>query len=286
MKTQERINQLTSQLSNPTTTTKCSYLSPGPHPSKEELIATLDAQGYVVIPNYITKEKVKEIRDDLLRVIKELPSGRNNFEGFETKRIYALFAKTRTFDELAIDPLLMSVCEAILGRYIQLSSPTGISIGPGEKEQIPHRDGDKYPLPRSYTREVVINTMWAIDDFTEENGATVIYPKTHKPHLRLDPNSPSMNAIMDLDSDPSRYHVPEDDNVPPMSAVMPAGSVMIYVGTLLHGGGANKTKKPRIGVILEYAAAWLRQQENHSLAVPGFFFLKKKIQFFFLNKTK
>ena len=49
---------------------------------------------------------------------------------------------------------------------------------------------------------------------------------------------------------------------------MRAGSVLFYPGSLWHGGGANRTDRPRLGVILEYAASWLRQQENHLLAVP------------------
>jgi ectoine hydroxylase-related dioxygenase (phytanoyl-CoA dioxygenase family) len=87
--------------------------------------------------------------------------------------------------------------------------------------------------------------MWALDDFTTDNGATVIVPGSHR-------TSP---AAMPPDSDA-------------VTATMPAGSVMFYVGTVWHGGGANHTDQRRLGVILEYAAAWLRAQENHVTAVP------------------
>ena len=87
--------------------------------------------------------------------------------------------------------------------------------------------------------------MWALDDFTEANGATRLVPGSHRW----------------TDRQPG----PDDEVV---QAVMPAGTVLFYVGKIWHGGGANTTDRPRLGVILEYAAAWLRAQENHILAVP------------------
>jgi ectoine hydroxylase-related dioxygenase (phytanoyl-CoA dioxygenase family) len=169
--------------------------------------------------------------------------GRNAFEGFATRRIYALFAKTRGFDELAIHPLLLGVLDRVLGHY-QLSGPVGIDIGPGESAQGLHRDDVVYPLSWPHP-QVVLNTMWALDDFTEDNGATLIVPGSHHTSPAEQP------ALADA-----------------VVATMPAGSVMFYVGTVWHGGGANRTGERRLGVILEYVAAWLRAQENHVTAVP------------------
>jgi ectoine hydroxylase-related dioxygenase (phytanoyl-CoA dioxygenase family) len=179
----------------------------------------------------------------LAEVLAATPEGRNDFEGFKTQRVYALFAKTRAFDGPATHPLLLGVLDRVLGHY-QLSAPTGIQIGPGEKAQILHRDDSIYPLPPDH-RNVVVNTMWALDDFTEANGATRLVPGSHRW----------------TDRQPG----PDDEVV---QAVMSAGTVLFYGGKIWHGGGANTTERPRLGVILEYAAAWLRPQENHILAVP------------------
>jgi ectoine hydroxylase-related dioxygenase (phytanoyl-CoA dioxygenase family) len=200
--------------------------------------------GYVAVDGLFPTDAAHAAREDLLRVLADIPTGRNAFEGFATQRVYALFAKTRAFDAAAIDPLLLGVLDRLLGHY-QLSAPTGIHIGPGENAQILHRDEQIYPLPRPHP-PVVLNTMWPLDEFTIANGATRIVPGSH------------------------RW---EDDRVPDereatVFAEMPVGTVLFYLGNVWHGGGANTTDRPRLGVILEYVVAWLRPQENHLLAVP------------------
>jgi ectoine hydroxylase-related dioxygenase (phytanoyl-CoA dioxygenase family) len=210
----------------------------------DAVVDALDCDGAVVIERFIDAAKVAALKDELAPRRAETPLGRNEFEGFATRRIYALFAKTRGFDELAIHPLLLGVLDRVLGPH-QLSGPVGIDIGPGESPQGLHRDDIVYPLSWPHP-QVVLNTMWALDDFTEENGATVIVPGSHR--TSPDEQPPSTDAVV---------------------ATMPAGSVMFYVGTVWHGGGANRTSERRLGVILEYVAAWLRAQENHVTAVPA-----------------
>ena len=205
---------------------------------------SLHRDGFAILENYLSADDVATKRADLERILASNPTGRNDFEGFSTQRIYAVFAKTRTFDAQAIDPLINGVLEKVLGPGFQLSAPVGISIGPGEKAQPVHRDDGVYPVARPH-RELVVNTMWALDDFTEANGATVVIPGSHKW----------------VDQQPTG----SEDVV---RAVMPAGSVMLFVGSLAHGGGANTTDKARLGVILEYCAGWVRPQENHILGVP------------------
>jgi ectoine hydroxylase-related dioxygenase (phytanoyl-CoA dioxygenase family) len=136
------------------------------------------------------------------------------------------------------------VLDRVLGQSYQLSAPVGIEISPGETAQALHTDDGIYPLPRPHG-EVVLNSMWALDDFTEENGATRVVPGSqHWTDRRPDATTPVEIATM------------------------PAGSVMFFTGSVFHGGGANNSDRPRLGTILHYCAGWLRQQENHILAVP------------------
>jgi ectoine hydroxylase-related dioxygenase (phytanoyl-CoA dioxygenase family) len=209
----------------------------------ELVLDALRSDGYCIVEGLMKLDAVAAARASLVDVLAATPTGRNDFEGYGTQRVYALFAKTRAFDTAAIDPLLLGVLDGLLGHY-QLSAPTGIQIGPGEKAQVLHQDQSIYPLPPDYP-DVVLNTMWALDDFTEANGATRLIPGSHRWSNRQPAN---------------------DDEI--VHAEMPAGSVAFYVGRIWHGGGANSTDRPRLGVILEYVAAWLRAQETHLLAVP------------------
>jgi ectoine hydroxylase-related dioxygenase (phytanoyl-CoA dioxygenase family) len=209
-----------------------------------DLLAGLLAEdGWCIVEGMLSAEEVATIHGALDEVLSTVPEGRNPFEGFGTKRIYALFAKTRALDAAATHPLVLGVAQRVLGWH-QLSAPTGIQIGPGEAAQVLHRDQTIYPLPADFP-DVVLNTMWAFDDFTADNGATRLVPGSHRWTDRL-PGAPDATV----------------------QAIMPAGSVLFYVGKLWHGGGANTTSSPRLGVILEYAASWLRQQETHLLSVP------------------
>ncbi|MGH9136489.1 MAG: phytanoyl-CoA dioxygenase family protein, partial [Acidimicrobiales bacterium] len=208
-----------------------------------EIVEALGSDGYCAVHGMLGADDVIRARASLADVLAATPAGRNEFEGYHTRRVYALFAKTRAFDQPAIHPLLLGVLDELL-RHYQLSAPTGIEIGPGEKAQVLHRDESIYPLPPDFP-DVVLNTMWALDDFTESNGATRLVPGSHRWG--------------------ERWPGPDDEVV---DAVMPAASVLFYVGKIWHGGGANRTERPRLGVILEYVAAWLRPQENHLLAVP------------------
>ncbi|HUF34239.1 MAG TPA: phytanoyl-CoA dioxygenase family protein [Acidimicrobiales bacterium] len=207
----------------------------------DTVVDGLEADGYAVVEGILDADEVAAIRADLQGVLDRTPTGRNDFEGFATQRVYALFAKTRAFDDPATHPLVLGVVDKVLEHH-QLSAPVGIQIGPGEKAQVLHRDDSIYPLARPHG-DVVVNTMWPFDDFTEANGATRLVPASHR---RED----------------------QPDEAETVVAEMPAGSVMFYLGSLWHGGGANHTDRPRLGVILEYVSSWLRPQENHVLAVP------------------
>ncbi len=213
-------------------------------PTVDDVVAGLERDGYAIVPHLLSPQEASEKRAELSRVLAAIPTGRNDFEGFKTQRIYALFAKTRAFDGPATHPLVLGVLDRVLGASYQLSAPVGIQIGPGEKAQVLHCDHGIYPLPRGGP-EIVLNTMWALDDFTEANGATRVVPGSN--HW--------------MEQRP-------DESTPTICAEMPAGSVLFFTGSVYHGGGANRTDKPRLGTILEYVVGWLRPQENHCLAVP------------------
>ena len=173
------------------------------------------------------------------------PTGRNFFEGFHTQRIYAVYAKTRAFDDLAVHPLLLAALDHALGEHYQFSAPVALQIGPGEKAQILHRDEDVYPLPRPHA-PVVVNSMWALCDFTAANGATRLIPGSHRW-----PDGPAAR----------RERGRAGRRCPPARC-------SIYLGGLWHGGGANTTDRPRPGLLLEYVVSWLRPQETQLVAVP------------------
>jgi ectoine hydroxylase-related dioxygenase (phytanoyl-CoA dioxygenase family) len=210
----------------------------------DEVVALLERDGYAIVEGVLPVDEAGAVRAELRRILEQVPTGRNPFEGHRTKRIYAVFAKTRALDGCATHPLVLGALDRVLGPHYQLSAPTGIEIGPGEAAQLLHRDEDIYPVPRPHP-ELVTNVMWAFDDFTEENGATRIVPGSHRSTGAGPPAEP-----------------------PAVTAEMPAGSVMLYVGSVWHGGGANRTARARLGVAIEYVVSWLRPQETQLLAVP------------------
>jgi ectoine hydroxylase-related dioxygenase (phytanoyl-CoA dioxygenase family) len=140
---------------------------------------------------------------------------------------------------------VLPVVEKVLDRGCLVSSLSSIAIGPSETPQPLHADDQVIPLPRPHV-PIIANSMWAITDFTEDNGATRIIPGSH---LRDHP--PPLG--------------PDRESIP---AVMKRGSVMIYNGSLWHGGGANRTDRRRVGIAMNYCAGWIRQQENQQLGIP------------------
>ena len=151
--------------------------------------------------------------------------------------------------ELALHPLINSLCEKYLAPYsngYQLHFTQAISIGPNEDPQILHRDRGVWGGYVNRSIETQFSTIWAISDFTEANGSTRIVPGSHK-------------------WDKERY--PNEDEI--VLATMPAGSIMIYNGSVMHGGGKNTTHNDhRLAVLLHYTLTWLRQEENQYLSCP------------------
>ena len=175
--------------------------------------------------------------------------GRDEFTGFKTKRIGALIARSEACRNLALQPLVNEVSEKYLSPFCdgyQLHFTSAVSIGPGESKQILHRDRGIWGgyLPRRI--EPLMSTIWAVTEFTKENGATQIVPGSH---------------LWEKD------RIPKENEI--AYAEMKPGSVLLYTGTVLHGGGSNSSKNDiRTGVFLHYALNWLRQEENQYLSCP------------------
>jgi ectoine hydroxylase-related dioxygenase (phytanoyl-CoA dioxygenase family) len=214
-----------------------------PDVGADRVTEALDEHGYAVIEDLLTPDQVAAKRAELDRLLALTPTGRNTFEGFRTQRVYALLAKSRAFDDLALHPLVTGALDEVLEHY-QLSTPVGVSVGPGEARQLLHHDDLVYPLPWPH-QDVVVTCLWPLCDFSEANGATRLVPGSHR-------------------GDRDREPTPEQT----VAVEMSAGSLLLYVGTTWHGGGANTTDQPRPAVLLEYVVSWLRAQETMLLAMP------------------
>jgi len=211
-------------------------------PNVDRVLGELDESGFAVVEGFLGPDAVAVAKTDLDRILETTPYGRNDFEGHETRRVYALFAKTRAFDDAAVHPLVLGVLDKVLREY-HLSAPVGICIGPGSPAQALHPDDGTYPIARPHA-ELVVNIMLPLVAFTADNGATRIVRGSHRWVDRFPAGDEATVAV-------------------PMAA----GSALFFLGSLWHGGGANTTRHDRLGVILHYSVAWLRQVENHVLAV-------------------
>jgi ectoine hydroxylase-related dioxygenase (phytanoyl-CoA dioxygenase family) len=215
--------------------------------STEEHLRHIAEDGYTVLEDVIELDPLDEIDAELKRLEVELDvvPADNRFEGLRTVRIYNLLVHGTTFEAIPVHPSVLPIVEGVLDDGLLISSLSSIAIGPDEEQQMLHADDQLIPLPRPHV-PIICNTMWAITDFTEENGATRLVPGSH-----LWPNAPGY----------PEHH----ESIP---AEMSRGSVLVWVGSLWHGGGANTTKERRIGIAMNYCAGFIRQQENQQLGIP------------------
>jgi ectoine hydroxylase-related dioxygenase (phytanoyl-CoA dioxygenase family) len=217
--------------------------------TEEEIAAhvrRIDEQGFSVVEDAVEADLVDELSDaldGLERALSATPAG-NSFEGRNTVRVYNLLVHGDLFARVPTHANVLPVVEGVLDPGCLLSSLSSIAIGPGESAQPIHADDQLIPLPKPHP-PIVCNTMWALTDFTEANGATRLVPGSHR-H-----GSP----------DYGRHY----DSIP---AVMGKGSVLVWHGSLWHGGGANATSERRVGIACNYCAGYIRQQENQQLGIP------------------
>jgi ectoine hydroxylase-related dioxygenase (phytanoyl-CoA dioxygenase family) len=214
----------------------------------ESIVGALNSDGGVIVANQADHELIDQVVAELRPHFDEQGHRfSNDFNGYKTLRLSGVLGLSRASAELIGHSRVMEVADAVLKPHCanyRIGSCTAIEIFPGEANQILHRDDSFYPI-RIPNVEFQISAMWALDDFTLENGATRTVP-----------------GSQDLRDEAS---VREADIE---QAVMSKGSVLFYLGSTIHGGGANRSDLPRSGLINTYSLGWLRQEENQYLTIP------------------
>ena len=212
-----------------------------------EHLDRIKRDGYTIVEDAIEPDLLDALSDDLARLERELDvkPATNDFEGSNTFRVYNLLAHGEVWQRVPVHQAVLPIIDGVLDPGCLISSLSSVNIGAGETPQPIHADDMLMPIPKPHP-PTVCNSMWALTDFTEENGATRIIPGTHV-----------------ADSSPS--YGQHYDSIP---AEMPKGSVLVWHGSLWHGGGANTTPERRIGLAMNYCAGYIRQQENQQLGIP------------------
>lgn len=218
-----------------------------PEDAVRSIVEEVDERGFSVreglIPESLRTALVQRI-DGLMEAL-AVPFGENRFLGRHTRRIFNLLGRDPLFEAVPACAATLPVVDALLDDECLLSSLTAIEMHPGQAGQPLHSDDGSYGFPRPAPTSIVI-AMWALTDFTRENGGTHVVPGSHRAARR-----------------PRRGDAPETVQVE-----MPAGSVLFYDGSLWHGGGENRTDARRLGIVSNYCAGYLRQEECQLLALP------------------
>ena len=214
----------------------------------EEALKIIDQDAAVIIDDVIADVEIDKILNELNPFIKGNLKGADEFTGFQTTRVGALIARSHGCRDLAMHTKINALASQFLEPHCdnyQLHFTSLISIGPGETKQILHRDRGLWGGYISRKIETQFAVVWAATDFTFENGATQLVPGSHKWDAKREP---------------------VEDEI--AYAEMKKGSVLIYTGSVLHGGGDNISDEVRSGIFIHYAPGWIRQQENQYLSCP------------------
>lgn len=217
--------------------------------SPAQITAVLKRDACVIVDKLASPEQMDRVREEMQPFVEATRTGPDAFAGGSTRRTGGLVARSTAARALVTDPSVLGSVKGVLtdATNFRLHLTQLIAIGPGEVAQAIHRDQwafDFFPFPEGY--EAQCNTIWAMTDFTEENGATRVVPGSHRMADRL------------------KFEA--SDTVP---AEMEKGSALLYTGAIYHGGGANQSDAVRVGINITYARGWLRQEENQYLTVPA-----------------
>jgi ectoine hydroxylase-related dioxygenase (phytanoyl-CoA dioxygenase family) len=208
-------------------------------------IERVGKDGYTIVENAIEPELIEALNTALTRLERDLDAkpAMNGFEGHHTVRIYNLLARDPVFERVPVHASVLPIIEGVLDPGCLISSLSSIAIDPGEIAQPIHADDMVIPLEKPHA-SIVCNSMWALSDFTAANGATRLVAGSHKL------GNPQYGGAYDS-----------------LPAEMPKGAVLIWDGSLWHGGGANTTGERRTGIAMNYCAGFIRQQENQQLGI-------------------
>lgn len=216
--------------------------------TRDEVLKVLAEDAALIIDGLIPPDLLDRVRMEIMPYVEATPPGRDDFTGRLTTRTGALIARSPACRELVTDPLINAATEAFLAPFCdryQLHLTQVIRIKPGQGAQVLHRDRLAWGGYLQRSIEPQLNMIWAVTDFTKENGATRVVPGSH------------------LWEDGRGAH---DDEI--TYAEMKAGSVIIYTGSVIHSGGANVSDSDRVGINITYSLGWLRQEENQYLSCP------------------
>jgi ectoine hydroxylase-related dioxygenase (phytanoyl-CoA dioxygenase family) len=221
-------------------------LTPQAHPS-DPLTGELQREGYVVLRSIASADQIAQLHEDLKERFAKTPFCAGDFYGRRTKRFGSLLKRSSHVADLVMHRTILGLADSVLGPFcdrVQLNLTQALEIHPGEVRQHPHRDQDMYRAPAG-AAEYLFNVMWPFSPYTRENGATLIYPRSN--HLP---------------------YATEYDLAAATAVEMSPGDALVFLGSTLHGAGANITDQPRTGMIVGYSLGWLKPYENQWLAYP------------------
>ena len=222
-------------------------LSVGLAPQIDLWSSQLLNDGWCVIRNLVPPSDIRALDMDLARDFEQTPFCKGGFYGGRTKRFGRLLTRSPMAKRIVQHPLVLGISHRILGPWcdtIQLNLTQGLALHPGAPPQLPHRDQDMWRGAIGET-EYLVNVMWPFTRYTKENGATLVWPKSHG-RRALFSDAPSDEFPVELEP----------------------GSALMFLGSTLHGAGGNRSSEVRRGAIVSYCLGWLKPYENQWLAYP------------------
>ena len=226
--------------------------------STKQDLARFHEDGFVILRDVLDVDEVDALRVSLQPYLDLDVHGRNNFEGERTQRVYSLVGRGSVFERTVEHPAVLELMDSLLQPGYLLTASQAICIHPGETPQPVHFDDPFYNLPRPRPA-VSVSTIWALDDFNAAGGATEVIKGSHVW------DDEQVSTTYDIGANAPVNDALEEQLMP---IEMPAGSLVLFSGTLLHRGGANRSSVMRRAFSHQYCEPWARQQENFTLSIP------------------